>query len=218
MKTLLIDNIDFEGGTQVRWVIEEADVLQYAEAMREGAEFPPIVVFHDGKTYWLADGFHRVLAAVEVGKRRIACEVKKGGKRQALLYACGVNETHGFRRTNEDKRNAVHILLADDEWSKWSDREVAKRCAVSDRFVNGLRQELSANGSQTRKFKRGGKEHAMDVARPVKPLGPRARDPDRQAPLLTNNGGMKILDRLKLLWDQASARERKAFLKWVDNA
>jgi uncharacterized protein YccT (UPF0319 family) len=36
--------------------------------------------------------------------------------------------------------------------------------------------------------------------------------------LLTNNGGMKILDRLKLLWDQASARERKAFLKWVDNA
>ena len=31
--------------------------------MVEGAEFPPLIVFFDGATYWLADGFHRYYGA-----------------------------------------------------------------------------------------------------------------------------------------------------------
>src|SRR5690348_8493475 len=31
----------------------------YTQAMVDGAEFPPLVVFWDGSDYWLADGFHR---------------------------------------------------------------------------------------------------------------------------------------------------------------
>ena len=34
--------------------------------------------------------------------------------------------------TNEDKRRAVMTLLADEEWGKWSDNEIARRCEVSD--------------------------------------------------------------------------------------
>lgn len=29
---------------------------------------------------------------------------------------------HEMRRTNEDKRRAVRVLLEDAEWSQWSDR------------------------------------------------------------------------------------------------
>ena len=52
------------------------------------------------------------------------------------------NVAHGLRRTNADKRHAVGMLLADDEWRGWSDREIAQRCGVSHVFVGGVRLSL----------------------------------------------------------------------------
>jgi len=46
-----------------------------------------------------------------------------------------------------DKRRAVMKLLNDDEWSQWSDREIARRCAVSHMTVNRLREEMSLSQS-----------------------------------------------------------------------
>ncbi|MBT5318356.1 MAG: hypothetical protein HOL45_00445 [Chloroflexi bacterium] len=40
-------------------------IKEFAEAIEEGAEFPPIVVFYDGGTYWCADGFHQTLAIIQ---------------------------------------------------------------------------------------------------------------------------------------------------------
>ena len=47
-----------------------------------------------------------------------------------------------MRRTNEDKRRAVLRLLTDAEWGAWSDREIARRCALSQPFVSQLRPSL----------------------------------------------------------------------------
>jgi hypothetical protein len=103
------------------------------------------VVFFDGAEYWLADGFHRIIAAETLGLVEIAADVRPGGRRDAILYAVGANAAHGLKRTNRDKRNAVMVLLKDPEWDQWSDREIARRCAVSDRFVNGVRAVLTPN-------------------------------------------------------------------------
>jgi len=51
--------------------------------------------------------------------------------RQRHLYSVGANADHGQRRTNADKRRAVLILLNDEEWGKWSDREIARRCDIA---------------------------------------------------------------------------------------
>jgi hypothetical protein len=75
----------------------------------------------------------------------IAADVRQGSRRDAILYAVGANALHGLHRTNADKRNAAMTLLRDETWSAWSDREIARQCAVSDRFVNGLRAQLTAN-------------------------------------------------------------------------
>jgi hypothetical protein len=99
-----------------------------------------VVVFYDGETYWLADGFHRVSAASRAGLTDIPAEVREGGQRDALLHACGANLTHGVRLTILDKRYAVRILLDDTEWSQWSDREIARQCGVSHPFVAKLRE------------------------------------------------------------------------------
>jgi hypothetical protein len=53
------------------------------------------------------------------------------------------NGEHGLPRTNADKRRAVELLLADAEWSQWSDREIARRAAVNKFLVNQMRPSLS---------------------------------------------------------------------------
>ena len=38
---------------------------------QQGAVFPPVIVFYDGTSYWLADGFHRVGATESLGRTAI---------------------------------------------------------------------------------------------------------------------------------------------------
>ena len=116
--------VDFEpgvlhtdGGTQIRVEINQDVVAEYAQAMINGDQFPPVDVFVDAHAVpHVADGQHRVLAALQAGKLTIPANVHEGGLREAILFACGANVNHGLRRTNEDKRKAVGLLLADDTW------------------------------------------------------------------------------------------------------
>ncbi len=138
--------IRMDGGTQSRAAINEATVAEYAEAMANPETvFPPVVVFFDGKDYWLADGFHRVAAWTQLGRTDIPAEIRQGDLRRAILYSLSANSTHGLHRTNEDKRRAVNVLLGDPEWMAWSDREIAKVCGVSHPFVSGLREAVTGN-------------------------------------------------------------------------
>lgn len=143
-----IDTIRTDGGTQSRAEMNQTVVEEYAEAIAGGAKFPPIVVFADGDAHWLADGFHRVAAARAAGRKTIEAEVLEGGQRDAVLYSVGANVSHGLRRTNEDKRRAVRVLLEDPEWSTWSDREIARRAGVGPDLVGTVRRSLSVNDSE----------------------------------------------------------------------
>jgi hypothetical protein len=138
---LALDKLRLDGGTQPREAIDPVVVSDYAESMRAGVQFPPIIVFYDGAVYWLADGFHRVKAALLAGLTDFPADVYQGAQREAILYSVGANATHGLRRSNADKRRAVLALLNDPEWSQLSDREIARRCNVSQPFVSGLRSD-----------------------------------------------------------------------------
>lgn len=174
IEMLSIDNIKTNGGSQMRAELNQDTVEEYAASFKETRQwgnFPPVVVFYDGKDYWLADGFHRVQAWKQAGNAlldaRIPADVHSGTRRDAILYAASANATHGLRRTNADKRRAVETLLRDEEWGKWSDREIARRCAVSDVFVGKVRKELSANGlqmSEERTVQRNGVTYTQNNA------------------------------------------------------
>jgi hypothetical protein len=120
-----------------------AMVAEYAAAMRNGASFPPITTYHDGLAYHVADGFHRVAAARQANLEKILADVREGGARDAVLAAAGANATHGVRRSNADKRHAIERLLADPEWCRWSDREIARACHVDHKSVARVRRELT---------------------------------------------------------------------------
>lgn len=99
-------------GLQTRCALDERTVAEYAEAMADGAEFPPVVVFSmptGRKHFWLADGFHRVEAALRNGQDELWCEIRNGGFIDALRWALGCNAKHGKRITNEDKQNAMQM-------------------------------------------------------------------------------------------------------------
>lgn len=155
-KSIAISKVKVDGGTQTRAGTNGPVVYEYADLMRVGVKFPPIVVYHDGEEYWLADGFHRVAAAKEVRLSNIMADIHQGTRRDAVLHSVGANTDHGLRRTNDDKRRAVEMLLRDEEWAKWSNREIARRCAVSDVMVGNIRENLKATANHLQSNERIG--------------------------------------------------------------
>ena len=166
-RSIEIAKLRLDGGTQPRADLNRETVDEYADAMKGGQEFPPVVVFNDGSAHWLADGFHRVNAAKLAGRAMIDADIRQGTRRDAVLFACGANHGHGLRRTNADKRRAVETLLRDEEWARWSDREIARRCAVSNNFVTDLRaicHPMTDTPAPARLVQRNGTTDAQNTA------------------------------------------------------
>ncbi len=141
--------IEMDTSIQCRASIDTGTVNEYADAMKEGAEFPPVILFHEpnGKT-WIGDGWHRVMASRQCGFEGITADIRKGGRMDALRFALGANAANGLRRTNADKRRCVEIAL--QEFGNLSSRAIAGICGVSADFVSRIRPELSSDDSSTR--------------------------------------------------------------------
>ena len=166
-----IELISIDKGTQSRVAISQETVDDYARQMEEGAQFPSVILFHDGVAYYLADGFHRYFANRKLKKTSIAADVLTGTLREAILYSLKANKAHGLRPSNEDKRSSVIKMLSDLEWRNWSDREIARHCGVSHVFVAKMRKELAGGEVQTtRKFKtKGGNVSTFTNRAPQEP-------------------------------------------------
>lgn len=149
---LELNKIRLDGNTQPRAELNQEIVGDYAEAVMAGVAFPPIDVFHDGSSYWLADGFHRYFAHKRASVTAIDVTVHTGTLRDALLFSVGANSKHGLRRTNEDKRRAVMVLLNDLEWSEWSDIKIAETAGVSSATVHRIRKSLQLDQKTDRKY------------------------------------------------------------------
>lgn len=141
-KKIKISEIVIDAGTQQREKINEEIIEEYSDAMKCGAQFPPVTVFFNSVEYYLADGFHRFLACKSAGIDEITADIHEGTKRDAILHSFSVNSAHGLRRTNSDKRKSVVGMLTDDVWMEWTNRDIAKHVGVSHTYVNKLRDQL----------------------------------------------------------------------------
>lgn len=150
--------VRLDGDTQPREVIDMEVVGEYAEALQAGATLPPVVVFHDGKHYWLGDGFHRYHGHTRAGLDEIECEIRPGTVADAQWYSFAANQQHGLRRTNEDKRIAVVGALQHVTGRTMSNRAIAEHCGVSDNFVGQVRRELEGSGQVARVESRKGRD------------------------------------------------------------
>jgi len=141
MKTIRIDQIALEVSPFVRVQNDPEAIAEYTELYRAGKELPEPVLFQDADgVLRLADGRHRLAAAMACGWDAIKCEVRSGGHSEALQFALSANSQHGLRRTNADKRLCVTMALK--EWPKFSDRKLGEICAVDHKTVGSIRAEL----------------------------------------------------------------------------
>jgi hypothetical protein len=137
---------------QQREALDETRIRAYAALYREGYMLGEVMVFQQGQERYVADGFHRITAAIQAGLDTLAATIRPGTLRDAILYACGCN-LHGVPLTQADKRRRVLTMLADPEWQQWSDREIARHCGVSHVFVAKRRKALTGNVTSERTYR-----------------------------------------------------------------
>lgn len=138
-KDVAIEKIRMDGTLQARASMRTEVIEEYAESYRAGVAMPPPVVFHDGRVYWLADGWHRIEAIRIVGSTTVVCEIKYGGKADAIKFACSANQHHGLRRSNEDKQRAIKLAHDHPELKSLSTRELAAYLGVSHQSIKNFR-------------------------------------------------------------------------------
>lgn len=141
MRTVKLDQIKIDGGTQCRVVLDQKKIYEYKERMEENDEFPLIETVFDGATHWLTDGFHRYHAYRLLGVKAVEVKYKSGTHEDAILEAVKANSKHGLPLTNEDKRNKVKMLLELPSYAEKSTYEIAKFCGLSQSFVASIRDE-----------------------------------------------------------------------------
>lgn len=134
-----IAEIDLTSGPQVRSGCPKT-VTEYAEALEAGATFPPIVLFDDGTAKHVADGRHRIAAALLARRKEILAEVRAGGVRDATWFGLGANRAHGLRLSAGDKTNAIRLALR--EFSDRSQRQIADQVGCSESYVRKVAEQL----------------------------------------------------------------------------
>jgi hypothetical protein len=143
-RIVMVEHIEYDSENQARERLDQETVAEYAQAMEDGADLPPIVCYHDGSTYWLADGFHRYHAARKRGEKLLDAQVIKGSRDDARWHAAGANTAHGLKRSPADKRRAVRLAL--ELRPNLSDRAIAEHCGVHHQMVATQRANGSGGG------------------------------------------------------------------------
>lgn len=117
------------------------DAAHVQELEGVSKNWPPLAVVAQGENYVLVDGFHRYAAAQNLGLDQVPVRVldyPEDGDLHALAFA--LNAIHGRPLTLTDRRTyAVRLLRQHPEWS---DREIGRRCGLTQPPVAKLREEL----------------------------------------------------------------------------
>lgn len=161
MQQISLTKIRLDGDTQPRIKIDDAVVQEYAQAYEHGVQFPPIVVYNDGKYLWLCDGYHRYYAAKSISMPLINAIVETGDLTACRWASAGSNQNHGLRRTNDDKQRAVDMALA--ARPELSDQAIADHVGVSRRMVLDRRNDKSPQPVKV--------SHPVEDAAPIKRVG-----------------------------------------------
>lgn len=170
-------------------------VADYARDMEAGDVFPPVVLFRDKHgALHLADGAHRVDAALRIGAKTITAEIREGSKKDCLLYAVGSGRRHAVRFTNADKRRAVELMLAAYPNPKtMSDRKIADMIGVDHKTVGAARARLRPADGETPQAESGEFPQSESAQR-------RAPDPLERAQAS-----------FRRLWDSVAERDQERF-------
>jgi hypothetical protein len=156
-----IDSIEIRKDFQVRCVIEQDVVDEYATLLDEGGELDPIHIFESERPkkgepekppYFTSDGFHRIEAYLKAQRDKIPAIIHDGEDWQALELAIDRNAHHGHPLTNADKRKAAKMALDNPILRRCSNTALARLCGTSPAFIDNMRKgKVRVEGAGPRK-------------------------------------------------------------------
>ena len=161
-----LDKVFLDRETQIRATVSEEMIQRYYEIMEdeEGLKkFPPIILYRDKKgNLWIADGHHRIMAAIRRKFQSIHAIIRQGEKADAIWAAVKVNGRNGLPLGRADIRRAVEMVIV--AWPDKSDQVIADEVGCSRDTVRRARPAVPtcANAQVERRIGKDGK------ARPIK--------------------------------------------------
>jgi hypothetical protein len=145
-----VSDLVLDDRCQARETINSDAIAEYSLAYESGVELPPISVFAVSGKLYVVDGYHRAPAAIKAGLDFIRINiVGEGTLDDAAWYATGVNQSHGVRRSNADKRRAVRMALETEIGVEQSTQTLAKHVGVSVELATEVRRAWESARHQT---------------------------------------------------------------------
>lgn len=181
-QTIRLSEIIAAEEAQPRVTMDFGMVEEFADDMLRGDAFPPIDVFFDGETYWLADGFHRYHACLGCQMPEVTCRVHQGDLEDAIWFSLQANRANGVRRAPQDVRNAVRRAIQHRNGADETDRFIASYVGTSHQTVMRERQLVVATGpvdQSPSRVDKNGVERVLPQPREPKPEVSQATAPER---------------------------------------
>jgi hypothetical protein len=153
IKMLKLVDLDRSDTVQSRYETDPDTIARYQEIYESNeADFPPCIVFQEGEKYHVADGFQRIkaLTKADVGRKleykTIACDVRQGTLRDAIVYSLAANSRHGLKPNTRDKQRTVMMYWGlSAVHCQHSSSLVGKACGTSHTFVADYRADVLNN-------------------------------------------------------------------------
>ncbi|QEL18288.1 ParB N-terminal domain-containing protein [Limnoglobus roseus] len=132
---LRLDDIEVDNSIQPRAKgLDGGHVDDLAAAYTAGADIPPPVVWNlGGERFRLSQGYHRLKGAKKAKLTELKCEVRRGTETDCAIDSATSNQGHGLKRSNDDKRRCVELLLK--LLPEHTDTVIAEKAGVAQSFV-----------------------------------------------------------------------------------
>ena len=192
-QTFAVSDLRLGSECQTRAESNQDAINEYAELYRVDPDrLPPPSVWLVAGAPQVVDGYHRVTAALVAGVKLLRVEIAgEGSADDAAWFACSVNQGHGIRRTNADKRRSVMRALALRPHE--SDRAIGAWCGVHNETVKAARVTESVTctpnsakslepDSPNRRTWKDGKSYPVPAQQPKREPEPVAQPPEASLP------------------------------------
>lgn len=143
IETVPVGSLSFDPDIPGRAQVYLDTVEEYALAMKNGEDLPPMVVARIDDKLLALEGAHRYQSCLVNRETEVSVQILEGlGRDDAFALALEANSKHGRQLNAKDKRTKVLQALKHPKYANLSTRDLAKRIRVSHNLVSVVRREL----------------------------------------------------------------------------
>lgn len=144
-ETVNISDIRIDSRLRGRIEYHDDIVSNYASLIKEGHLFPhPVLTRDNGPKYWIADGYYRIKAYLQLKKKTVKCIIRDGDAKASFIMGLKANANNPQAFTREEKRKNARLLLQHPEWGVTSSREIGRLCGITHKTVDKIRHQMNA--------------------------------------------------------------------------